>query len=62
MGETLTGVQLSEGWLKSVAGKLPEGPVKTALTTAVDQKTYVTGVAGVDRATGKLVILPVKIP
>ena|GEM_PF-703809 len=55
--------QMSEDWIKQVANSLPDGsPAKAAVFKAEREGKLKTAIAGVDRQTGKAVILPVKVP
>ncbi|MCL5835126.1 DUF637 domain-containing protein [Neisseria meningitidis] len=55
--------QMSEDWIKQVANNLPDGsPAKAAVFKAEREGKLKTAIAGVDRQTGKAVILPVKVP
>ncbi|HEZ6398538.1 TPA: hypothetical protein WI799_002142 [Neisseria meningitidis] len=49
--------------IKQVANNLPDGsPAKAAVFKAEWEGKLKTAIAGVDRQTGKAVILPVKVP
>ncbi|MBW3892856.1 S-layer family protein [Neisseria meningitidis] len=55
--------QMSEDWIRQVLDQLPDGsPAKAAVFKANKNGTLKTAIAGVDRQTGKAVILPVKVP
>ncbi|HEZ0588911.1 TPA: VENN motif pre-toxin domain-containing protein, partial [Neisseria meningitidis] len=55
--------QMSEDWIKQVANSLPDGsPAKAAVFKAEREGKLKTAIAGVDRQTGKAVILSVKVP
>ncbi|EJU51394.1 hypothetical protein NMEN93003_1717 [Neisseria meningitidis 93003] len=55
--------QMSEDWIKQVITNLPDNhPTKNILREAVRSGKIKTAVTGVDRQTGKAVILPVKVP
>ncbi|HGG9807939.1 TPA: DUF637 domain-containing protein [Neisseria meningitidis] len=55
--------QMSEDWIKQVANSLPDGsPAKAAVFKAEREGKLKTAIAGVDRQTGKAVIIPVKVP
>ena len=55
--------QMSREWIKQVLDQLPDGsPAKAAIFKANKNGTLKTAIAGVDRQTGKAVILPVKVP
>ena len=55
--------QMSREWIKQVLDQLPDGsPAKAAVFKANKNGTLKTAIAGVDRQTGKAVILPVKVP
>ncbi|MCL5853468.1 hypothetical protein M5071_10725 [Neisseria meningitidis] len=55
--------QMSEDWIKQVANNLPDGsPAKAAVFKAEREGKLKTAIAGVDRQTGKAVILSVKVP
>ncbi|MBW8007534.1 S-layer family protein [Neisseria meningitidis] len=54
--------QMSEDWIKQVANSLPDGsPAKAAVFKAEREGKLKTAIAGVDRQTGKAVIIPVKV-
>ena len=55
--------QMSREWIKQVVKSLPDGsPAKAAVLKANQNGTLKTAIAGVDRQTGKAVILSVKVP
>ncbi|OOG95302.1 hypothetical protein B1A90_12285, partial [Neisseria meningitidis] len=55
--------QMSREWIKQVVKSLPDGsPAKAAVFKAEREGKLKTAIAGVDRQTGKAVILPVKVP
>ncbi|WP_127218375.1 DUF637 domain-containing protein [Neisseria meningitidis] len=55
--------QMSREWIKQVLDQLPDGSLaKAAVFKANKNGTLKTAIAGVDRQTGKAVILPVKVP
>ena len=55
--------QMSREWIKQVLDQLPDGsPAKAAVFKAEREGKLKTAIAGVDRQTGKAVILPVKVP
>ncbi|HEZ4260541.1 TPA: DUF637 domain-containing protein, partial [Neisseria meningitidis] len=55
--------QMSEDWIRQVLDQLPDGsPAKAAVFKANKNGTLKTAIAGVDRQTGKAVILSVKVP
>lgn len=61
LGTTQAGMQLSPNWIESALENLPDGsPARSAITNAQRNGTLYTAVAGVDKATGKLVVVPVK--
>ncbi len=54
---------MSEDWIRQVITNLPDNhPTKNILREAVRSGKIKTAVTGVDRQTGKVVILPVKVP
>ncbi|WP_107997487.1 DUF637 domain-containing protein [Neisseria cinerea] len=55
--------QMSEDWIRQVITNLPDNhPTKNILREAVRSGKIKTAVTGVDRQTGKAVIIPVKVP
>ncbi|MCL5843288.1 DUF637 domain-containing protein [Neisseria meningitidis] len=55
--------QMSREWIKQVVKSLPDGsPAKAAVFKAEREGKLKTAIAGVDRQTGKAVILSVKVP
>ena len=55
--------QMSEPWIVQVLNSLPNNdPAKKIILEAYNSQKLKTAVAGVDRQTGKAVILPVNIP
>ncbi|WP_195155249.1 DUF637 domain-containing protein, partial [Neisseria meningitidis] len=55
--------QMSREWIKQVVKSLPDGsPAKAVVLKANQNGKLKTAIAGVDRQTGKAVILPVKVP
>jgi filamentous hemagglutinin len=55
-------MQLSDGWIRTVLRKLdPTSPSYKAVWSAWNNGTLTTAVAGVDRATGRVIAVPVKI-
>lgn len=55
--------QMSREWIKQVLDQLPDGsPAKAAVFKANKNGKLKTAIAGVDRQTGKAVILSVKVP
>ena len=55
--------QMSEPWIRQVINSLPDNdPTKKIIQEADFSGKLKTAVAGVDRQTGKAVILPVNIP
>ncbi|HGH6601259.1 TPA: DUF637 domain-containing protein [Neisseria meningitidis] len=55
--------QMSEDWIRQVLDQLPDGsPAKAAVFKANQNGKLKTAIAGVDRQTGKAVILSVKVP
>ncbi|MCI3999312.1 hypothetical protein MM716_29145 [Klebsiella pneumoniae] len=55
--------RMSEDWIRQVITNLPDNhPTKNILREAVRSGKIKTAVTGVDRQTGKAVILPVKVP
>ncbi len=55
--------QLSSDWIMAVIGELPTNdPARIAVLQARRAGTLKTAVTGVDRATGKAVIVPVQVP
>ncbi|WP_265707256.1 hemagglutinin repeat-containing protein [Verminephrobacter aporrectodeae] len=56
-------VQLSQAWIKTVLGKLPDdSPAKAAVDQAIKLNTLRTAIGGVDRSTETLKIVPVDVP
>lgn len=54
---------MSREWIKQVANNLPDGsPAKAVVLKANQNGKLKTAIAGVDRQTGKAVILSVKVP
>ncbi|WP_199903442.1 hypothetical protein [Neisseria wadsworthii] len=55
--------QMSEPWIVQVLNSLPNNdPAKKIILEAYNSQKLKTAVAGVDRQTGRAVILPVNIP
>ncbi|MDN8332265.1 hypothetical protein QZK50_13695, partial [Acinetobacter baumannii] len=55
--------QLSSDWIAAVMRKLPDSdPTKIAVEQARIAGKLKTAVTGVDRATGKAVIIPIQVP
>lgn len=54
--------QMSREWIEQVIARLPNGSTKTAIQEAERTGKLKTAVTGVDRQTGKAVILPVEVP
>ncbi|WP_429945934.1 DUF637 domain-containing protein [Bibersteinia trehalosi] len=55
--------QLSEQWIKNVTRELnPNDPAKGLLNVAIDNKKVKTLVAGVDKTSGEIKLIPVQIP
>ena len=55
--------QLSEAWVKNVLARLPDGsPAKDAVSRALQSNTLQTAVGGINKATGAVVVVPVKVP
>ncbi|HEZ2984705.1 TPA: hypothetical protein WHZ23_002065 [Neisseria meningitidis] len=55
--------QMSREWIKQVVKSLPDGsPAKAVVLKANQNGKLKTAIAGVDRQTGKAVILSVKVP
>jgi filamentous hemagglutinin len=55
-------LQLSAGWIDAVMGRIQQGSEAwLAIDAARTSGTIRTAVAGVDKATGNLVIVPVKV-
>ncbi|GAB3263592.1 hypothetical protein [Chitinimonas naiadis] len=53
-------MQLSDSWIRSVQAKLPNGdPAKAAIEKALLDGSLKTAVAGVDKPTGKFVVVNV---
>ena len=52
--------QLSENWIKAVANELPEKE-EDILKNAIDKEKIRTGVIGVNKETGEILFLPIKI-
>ena len=54
--------QLSPKWIKQMADTFPEGSIeKKILLDAIDQKNIKTGIVGVNKKTGDILLLPVEI-
>ena len=54
--------QLSPKWIKQMADTFPEGSIeKKILEDAIDQKNIKTGIVGVNKKTGDILLLPVEI-
>lgn len=54
-------VQMSQDWINTVIGRLPEGDAKIALINQIQNSGIInTVVGGVDRTTGTVVIVPIK--
>nr|WP_232462238.1 hypothetical protein [Neisseria chenwenguii] len=54
---------MSREWIQQVVNSLPDGsPAKAAILRADQNGKLKTAIAGVDRQTGKAVILPVEVP
>ena len=54
--------QLSPKWVKQMADTFPEGSIeKKILEDAIDQKNIKTGIVGVNKKTGDILVLPVEI-
>ncbi|EIK94555.1 hypothetical protein PMM47T1_20718 [Pseudomonas sp. M47T1] len=61
LGSTVNNVQMSSDWVSAVLSKLDSSsPAYAAVKNAVDDGTLVKGVIGVDRSTGKLVMVKLK--
>ena len=52
--------QLSEDWIKAVANELPKNE-KNLLIRIVDEKNYRTAVIGVNKNTGEIILVPLKV-
>ena len=52
--------QLSKGWIKAVANELHENE-KNLLIRIVDEKNYRTAVIGVNKNTGEIILVPLKV-
>lgn len=62
LGATETGTQLSSSWINATLDNLPSNsPARIAITTARNNGQLFTAVAGVNKVTGNLVIVPVKV-
>lgn len=56
-------LQLSNDWIKTVLNELDKNsPAYKAVTTARESGNLMTVVAGVNRNTGQIIFLPVKLP
>lgn len=55
--------QLSEQWIRNVANKLPNtDPTKNIVNKSVNDGTIKTLIAGVDKTTGEIKLIPVNVP
>lgn len=54
-------VQLSEAWLDSVSKKIEDPIIQKQLIEGIRKKTIKTGVIGVDKKTGDLILVPVNV-
>lgn len=55
--------QMSEEWIQQVITNLPDGnPAKTAILKADQDGKLKTAITGVDRQTGKAIIVPIAVP
>lgn len=54
-------VQLSEAWLDSVSKKIEDPVIQKQLIEGIRKKTIKTGVIGVDKKTGDLILVPVNV-
>ena len=62
LGSSQAGTQLSQNWIEATLENLPDGsPAKTAVQNAQNKGTLYTAVAGVNKTTGNLVIVPVNV-
>lgn len=53
--------QLSDNWIKAVAGRLKNKELGKKLIENVDRGVIETGVIGVDKASGKVILVPIKV-
>ncbi|WP_235212518.1 filamentous hemagglutinin N-terminal domain-containing protein [Burkholderia pyrrocinia] len=62
LGVTEAGTQLSSSWINATLDNLPaNSPARIAVTNARNNGQLFTAVAGVNKVTGNLVIVPVKV-